>query len=117
MLDLFGRSRESGALVGEVAFLSATLTSAFLLAACSFFGSVFANFNGIYLHGIGIMSRSGNIARGRVGGNRFASEVRGLLSLVGDFISAFPLGLEFEHLVVPSINVGGNGIHGVDSSH
>ena len=105
------------ALVGEVTFLSATVTSAFLLAACSFFRSEFANFNGIYFHGIGITSRSGSIAGERVGGSRFASKVRGLLSSIGDFISTFPLGLEFEYLIIPSIYVNGDSIHGVDPSH
>ena len=105
------------ALVGEVAFLSAMVTSAFLLAACWFFRSEFANFNDVYVHGVGIMSRSGNIARGGVRGSGFAFKVRGLSSPVGNFVSAFPLGLEFEYSVIPSIYVSGNGIHGIDSSH
>ena len=53
----------------------------------------------------------------QVGGVGFPFKIRGFSSSIGNLVGMFPLSLELEYLVIPGINIGGDGVHGVDSPH
>ena len=90
--------------------LSAMEAESFLHAFLAFFCREFPYFDDIYVHGIGVTSFAGG-----------GEGVVGLMSRfgvpLGDFFSAFPLGLERDGLLVPVIDGRGDSIHGHDLVH
>ena len=99
-----------GAFAAHLSGFLASETKFFLHALLAFFGSGFANFDNIDIHGVGILSFGG----GREG-------LVGLVSrfgvLFGDFISMLPLGLEGDGLLIPIVDGRRDGVHKHDSAH
>ena len=85
-------------------FLAAEAES-FFNAFLAFFGSEFADFDDI-----GVLSFGG-------GGEGLVGLVSRFGVSFGNLISALPLGLEGDGLLVPVINSGGDCVHGHDLTH
>ena len=66
---------------------SAAEAKSFLYAFLMLFGGEFANFDNINIHGIGVLSFGGS-------GEGLLGLMGGFGVLFGDFVGAFPLGLE-----------------------
>ena len=89
---------------------SAAEAESFLNAFLTFFCREFANFDNINIHSIGILGF------GR-GGEGLIGLMSGFGVSLGDFISALPLSLEGDGLLIPVIDGGGDCIHGHDAAH
>jgi len=75
-----------------------------------FFGGEFGDFDGVYIHCIGVMG-----FRGRRGEHLI--RVGWFNVLPSNFIGAIPLSLEVNSLFVPVADGSGNGVHGHDTAH
>ena len=88
----------------------ATEAESFLHAFLTFFCRKFAYFDDVYVHGVRVAS----FGRGGEG-------VVGLMCvfrvLFGDFLGAFPLGLERDGFLVPVFDGRGDSVHGHDLAH
>ena len=90
-------------------FLAAEAESLFN-AFLAFFGSEFADFNDIDIHGVRILSFCG-------GGEGLIGLMSGFGVVLRDFVGAFPFGLEGNSLLVPVIDGEGDCVHGHDLAH
>jgi len=82
----------------------------FFLAAFSLFRGELRDFDCINIHCIGV-------TRFRGGGGERLIRVGWFDVSSSDFVSAIPLGLEMNGLLVPVADGGGDGVHGHDMSH
>ena len=73
-------------------------------AFLAFFGSEFADFDDINIHGIGISSLYG-------GGKGLVGLMSGFGVALQDFVGALPLSLQGDGLLVPVVDGGGDGVH------
>ena len=91
---------------GLLAAEAESLLNAFL----AFFSCEFADFDDVNIHGIGVLSFAG----GREGLVRL---VGGFGVPLGNFVSALPLGLEGDGLLIPIVDGRGDSVHGHDTAH
>ena len=93
-----------------MSWFSTTEAESFLHAFLTFFSREFAYFDDVYVHGVGVASfgRSGEGVVGLMSGLRVS---------FGDFLGAFPLGLERDGFPVPVFNGRGDSVLGHDSAH
>ena len=110
MSDLGRALFEVGAFGAQVSRFSAAEAESFLYAFLSFFGSEFANFDNIDIHGVGILSFGG-------GGEGLVGLVSGFGVSFGDFVSALPLGLEGDGFLIPIIDGRRDSVHRHDLVH
>ena len=89
---------------------SAAGAESFLYTPFVFFGSEFADFDNIDIHGIRVSS-FGGVQEGLVG------LVSGFGVPFGDFIGTFPLGLERNGFFIPVIDGSGDSVHGHNVVH
>ena len=87
-----------------------TEAESFLHTFLAFFSREFAHFDDVYVHGVRVASF------GR-GGEGVVGLMGGLGVSFGDFLGAFPLGLEGDGLLVPVFDGRGDCVHGHDSAH
>ena len=90
--------------------LSATEAESFLHTLLTFFRSKFSYFDDVYVHGIRV-SGFGGIGEGLVG------LMSGFRVSLGNFIGAFPLGLEGNGLFIPVLDGSRDSVHGHDATH
>ena len=90
--------------------LSASETESFLHTLLAFFGGEFADFDNIDIHGVRVSSFGG-------GGEGLVCLVSGFGVSFGDLISALPLGLEEDGLLILVIDSRGDGVHRHDLTH
>jgi len=88
----------------------ATEAEPFFLASFSFFGGEFGDFDGVYVHHVGVTG-----FRGRWGEHLI--RVGWFDVSPSDFVGAIPLGLEVNGLFVPVADGGGDGVHRHDTAH
>ena len=82
----------------------------FLNAFLALIGGEFSDFDDIDIHDISV-SGFGRGGKGLIG------LVCGFGVLLGDFVGAFPLGLERDSFLIPVINGGGDCVHRHDAVH
>ena len=90
--------------------LSAMEAESFLHTLLAFFSHKVSYFDDVYVHGIRVLG-FGGIGEGLV---RLMSRFGVLL---GDFIGAFPLGLEGDGLFIPVVDGSRDGVHGYNATH
>ena len=99
-----------GAFGAHMPGLPTTEAESFLHGFLAFFSHKLSYFDDVHIHGVWVSS-FGGIGEGLVG------LMSGSRILFGDFIGAFPLGLEGNGLLIPAVNGSGDGVHGHNLAH